>query len=231
MRQIFFPTKGGKRAAERRAEEKHAEEMKLLRMERERREQLHQMFMPRLEIFINQTMRSMGVDPITGRYTLPTAQLMQLGRSGAEVRKQTAEAGLELLSQGVDPQTVAKMQHNAEMQRQLQLSQMAAEGKQQSLLNSYNLIMGAMGNQPVQISPASSYSIPYSQQPSLLQTAAQAAGAYMQYEQMRKYNRLLDEMYKQQRAQNQATRTQPPPQVGVSPVPPYLFNPGTSVGL
>lgn len=229
MRQIFFPTKGGRLAAQRRAEEKHAEEMKLLRMERERREKLHQMFLPRLESFINQTLRSMGVDPTTGEYTLPTAQLMQLGRSGAEVRKQTAEAGLELLSQGVDPQTVAKMQHNAEMQRQLQLSQMAAEGKQQSLLNAYNLIMGGMGNQPVQISPASSYNIPFSQQPSLLQTAAQAAGAYMQYEQMRKYNRMLDEMYKQQRAQNQAT--QPPPQVGVSPVPPYLFNPGTSVGF
>ncbi len=227
MRQIFFPTKGGRLAAQRRAEEKHEEEMKILRMTRERQEKVHQMFMPRLESIMNQTLRSMGVDPRTWRYTLPTAQLMQLGRSGAEVRKQTAEAGLDLLSQGVDPQTVAKMQHNAEMQRQLQLSQMAAEGKQQSLLSAYNLVMGAMGNQPVQISPASSYNIPHSQEPSLLQTAVQAAGAYMQYEQMRKYNRLLDEMYKQQRAQNQAT--QPPPQVGVSPVPPYLFNPGTSV--
>lgn len=226
MRQIFFPTKGGKIAAQRRADEKHAEEMKLLRMERERREKLHQMFMPRLENFINQTLRSMGVDPTTGKYALPTAQLMQLGRSGAEVRKQTAEAGLELLSQGVDPQTVAKMQHNAEMQRQLQLSQMAAEGKQQSLLNAYNLIMGAMGNQPVQISPASSYHVPYSQQPSLLQTAAQAAGAYMQFEQMRKYNRLLEE---QQRSQGVGGGRAVPPQVGVSPVPPYLFNPGTSV--
>lgn len=225
MRQIFFPTKGGRLAAQRRADEKHQEEMKLLRMERERREKFQQMFMPRLESFVNTALRSMGIDPTTGQYTLPAAQMIQQGRTGAEFRRQTAEAALDLAAQGVDPKTIAKMQANAENQRLLQLSQMAAEGQQQAALNAYNLIMGGLGNQPVQISPASSYPVPMQQEPSLLQTAAQAAGAYMQYEQMRKYNRLMEE---QQRSQGVGGKSRPP-QVGVSPVPPYLFNPGTSV--
>lgn len=145
MKRFFEPTKGGRIAAQRRAEERHEMEMALMRQQKEIMDKYFSIISPIAEPILHGVLRNQGIDPKTGRYQMSSATLMRLGETGEALRRAEAESAALLASQGVDPQTIAKMQANMRTQSALDLANKAMQERQNAFAQAQNLITGVFG--------------------------------------------------------------------------------------
>lgn len=201
MKRFFYPTKGGRIAAQRRAEEKHQAEMEAFRRREELFKRFSEAIQPIAGSLTRNFLRSMGIDPLTGQYTMNAMTMATLGRTGAANREAMMQAASMLAQQGVDPQQITKMQANMINQNLLQMAQQAEAQKQQALQNAIGLGMGLSGT-GFQLTPAQA---PVSQGTDWGAALANIAGNYMIWREMEKYNKRLNQqqqMPKQQQTNN-----------------------------
>lgn len=204
MKRFFQPTKGGRIAAQRRAEEKHQAEMEAFRRREELFKQFTEAIQPIAGALTRNFLRSMGIDPRTGEYTMNAMTMATLGRTGAANREAMMQAASMLAQQGVDPQQIAKMQANMINQNLLQMAQQAEAQKQQALQNAVGMATGLLGI-GFQLSPAPPP--PVSQGTDWGAALANIAGNYMLWREMEKYNKRLNQ---QQTSQQPRPNNSPP---------------------
>lgn len=212
MKRFFHPTKGGRIAAQKRAEEKHQAEMEAFRRREELFKRFTEVIQPIAGSLTRNFLRSMGIDPFTGQYTMNAMTMATLGRTGAANREAMMQAASMLAQQGVDPQQIAKMQANMINQNLLQMAQQAEAQKQQAFQNAVGMGTGLAGV-GFQLTPAQT---PVSQGTDWGATIANIAGNYMIWREMEKYNKRVNQQQQTQQTPQQP-RTNNPPQVATSP--------------
>jgi len=220
MKRFFEPTKGGRRAQEQRAKERHEMEMAILKQQKEMMDKFYAATQHLVEPLTQNLFRSFGIDPQTGRYALSSATLMRLGETGAALRNAEAETAALLASQGVDPQTIAKMQANMRQQAALQLADQAMRQRQEAFAQAHNMIAGifGMGGQvrhtpEVQMPPPSPFN-PFV-------AIGSIANSIANIQILKQQQKLLQ----QQMAQQQMAQPTPNPITGVVYTPPSFMPP------
>jgi len=199
MKRFFEPTKGGNRAAERRAQERHEMEMALMKQQKEILDKYFSIISPIAEPILHGVLRNQGIDPKTGRYQMSSATLMRLGETSEALRRAEAESAALLAAQGVDPQTIAKMQANMRTQSAMDLANKAMQERQNAYAQAQNLITGIFG-MGGQVRTVQDIQVPSQNPFNPLNAVANIINSYTTYDLMRRQQRALQ----QQQAQSQS---------------------------
>lgn len=216
MKRFFEPTKGGRIAAQRRAEERHELEMALMRQQKEIMDKYFSIISPIAEPILHGVLRNQGIDPTTGRYQMSSATLMRLGETGEALRRAEAESAALLASQGVDPQTIAKMQANMRTQSALDLVNKAMQERQNAFAQAQNLITGVFG-MGGQVRTVQDMQVPQGTPFNPLNALGNIVNSITTYDLLRRQQRAMQ----QQQMQSQPQVVQPQPQRASPPT--YLM--------